>query len=183
MRIRSKNPMRSGFTMIELLTVMAILAILGGFGFGTYILVIKQSKESEAKIMLENISSQLEVRIAQGFTQDEETALSGLLDGNTLYPTGDGLDESTKGLYAVLSSDFDRSGQVDDDYTPSFPKMDPEYQGKGKYVNKDLLLIDPWQQPLRYLYPGDKNNVENGFDLWSAGPDGEFDTEDDINNW
>ncbi len=54
-------------------------------------------------------------------------------------------------------------------------------------MNDKYELVDPWKTPLRYLYSeggtGLKNNVEGGFDIWSAGPDLEFDTEDDINNW
>ncbi len=169
--------------MIEILTVITILAVLGGVGFGTYMVVIRRSKSTQTEVMIENISSMLEARINQGFSTRDLSDLSGVIDGATLYPTGDGSDTSSENLYAVLSGDYTLSGEVDDDRQPMFPKIDPEYEGKGRYVNKDLLLVDAWLQPLRYEYPGVNNNVENGFDVWSAGPDGEFDTEDDVTNW
>ena len=41
--------------------------------------------------------------------------------------------------------------------------------------------IDPWNRPYRYRYPGRHN--PNGFDLWSAGVDGQDGTTADITNW
>ncbi|MEO1856056.1 MAG: prepilin-type N-terminal cleavage/methylation domain-containing protein [Rubritalea sp.] len=177
MKRYKKLPIRTGFTIIEILTVIVILAILGGIGFGTYITVIRQSKTSQTEVMIENISSMLEARVNQGFSKDDLDDLNGIIDSSTLYPTGDGSDTSSENLYAVLSGDYTLTGKVDDDRQPMFPQIDPEYAGKGKYVNKDRLLIDPWQRPLRYEYDASgatqlHNNVENGFDVWSLGPDG-----------
>lgn len=45
----------------------------------------------------------------------------------------------------------------------------------------DQLPSDPWGHPYRYESPGKHNT--NSFDLSSAGPDGKFDTSDDIGNW
>ena len=51
----------------------------------------------------------------------------------------------------------------------------------GPYFNPPNLPIDPWGKPYIYEYPG-KHNA-NGYDLFSAGPDGKAGTEDDIVNW
>jgi general secretion pathway protein G len=50
----------------------------------------------------------------------------------------------------------------------------------GPYLDK-TALIDPWEHPYRYKCPGVHN--PNGFDVWSAGPDGLDGTADDICNW
>lgn len=50
---------------------------------------------------------------------------------------------------------------------------------KGPYL-KDIPK-DPWGNDYLYEYPG-KRNV-NGYDLYSMGPDGRENTEDDITNW
>lgn len=49
----------------------------------------------------------------------------------------------------------------------------------GPYVTG--LEKDPWGNPYQYRYPAQKSIV--GYDLWSMGPDGKSDTEDDIKNW
>ncbi len=54
-------------------------------------------------------------------------------------------------------------------------------QWKGPYVSDPKALLDVWGHPLRYRVPGVHN--PDGYDLWSAGPDGEDGTDDDIGNW
>ncbi len=50
---------------------------------------------------------------------------------------------------------------------------------KGPYLKKKP--IDPWGKEYIYKYPGEHN--ENGYDLSSAGKDGQEDTQDDVKNW
>ena len=50
----------------------------------------------------------------------------------------------------------------------------------GPYLEKGKLE-DSFGNEFRYVFPGENN--EDGFDLSSNGPDGEEETEDDINNW
>ncbi len=49
----------------------------------------------------------------------------------------------------------------------------------GPYLDK--LPVDPWGHKYNYEYPGKHDT--NGYDLFSAGPDGKAGTEDDIGNW
>ena len=43
-----------------------------------------------------------------------------------------------------------------------------------------MLPNDPWGMPYYYSYPGSR--TPDGYDLWSAGPDGANGTQDDIYN-
>ena len=51
---------------------------------------------------------------------------------------------------------------------------------KGPYLESQMTEVpkDPWGNPYIYIFPGAKN--QNGYDLYSAGPDGQPGTEDDI---
>lgn len=50
---------------------------------------------------------------------------------------------------------------------------------RGPYLKSDIPL-DPWGHPYIYEFPGRVN--QNGYDLRSAGPDGQAGTADDIVN-
>jgi len=50
---------------------------------------------------------------------------------------------------------------------------------RGPYLSSDIPL-DPWQHPYVYEYPGRVNT--SGYDIVSAGPDGQMGTADDIMN-
>jgi general secretion pathway protein G len=56
----------------------------------------------------------------------------------------------------------------------------PDIDWKGPYLQSSNLN-DPWGNPYRYE-PQGKRNVES-YDVWSAGPDGQDGTADDIGNW
>lgn len=56
----------------------------------------------------------------------------------------------------------------------------PDVTGwRGPYLKTDLPL-DPWNHPYIYEYPG--RNNPSGYDLYSAGPDGQPGTADDVVN-
>jgi general secretion pathway protein G len=50
---------------------------------------------------------------------------------------------------------------------------------RGPYLESDVP-VDPWNHPYAYEFPGKLN--PSGYDVISAGPDGQFGTADDIYN-
>lgn len=52
---------------------------------------------------------------------------------------------------------------------------------RGPYLSTDAIPPDPWQLPYIYECPGKHN--PSGYDLYSAGPDGQAGNEDDVCNW
>jgi len=54
---------------------------------------------------------------------------------------------------------------------------------RGPYVAEGTTypLLDPWNEPYQYRYPGTHNKTS--YDLWSKGPDHTDGTDDDIGNW
>mgnify|MGYP000954076572 CR=1 FL=1 len=51
---------------------------------------------------------------------------------------------------------------------------------QGPYLDQQIPL-DPWDNPYYYAAPGRMN--PDTYDVWSAGPDGQTGTADDIGNW
>ena len=87
------------------------------------------------------------------------TQLNTYMAGNGSYPT------TTQGLKALVSP----------------PVTDPKPQQWHQLLESEAKLTDPWGHPYIYVIPG-KHNVDS-FDLYSAGPDGIPNTNDDIVNW
>ena len=51
----------------------------------------------------------------------------------------------------------------------------------GPYFSDPDFLIDPWGNAYQYACPAERG--DRGYDLWSMGPDGVDNTDDDIGNW
>jgi len=74
--------------------------------------------------------------------------------------------------------------QVDNGFYPKnlqdlFQQPSGATNWHGPYLEK--FPVDPWGTKYFYEYPGKHN--PNGYDLFSAGPDGKAGTGDDIGNW
>ncbi|QDU89984.1 Type II secretion system protein G precursor [Pirellulimonas nuda] len=51
----------------------------------------------------------------------------------------------------------------------------------GPYLDKSKVPVDPWDNEFKYSKEGKKNSDK--YDVWSAGPDGQDGSDDDIGNW
>jgi general secretion pathway protein G len=61
-------------------------------------------------------------------------------------------------------------------------RIPTQSQGLGALMPRlKQLPVDPWGHPYQYRKPGVRD--KGGFDLWSDGPDGMSETDDDIGNW
>ncbi|TWT67007.1 Type II secretion system protein G precursor [Posidoniimonas polymericola] len=52
---------------------------------------------------------------------------------------------------------------------------------RGPYLNKSTMPVDPWDNEYKIAQPG-KHNPDT-YDVWSMGPDGDDQSDDDIGNW
>jgi general secretion pathway protein G len=131
---------RSGFTLVELLLVLVILATLAAIVIPKFSGRTEQAKMTAARTQISNL----------------ETAIDAYDTDLGAFPNGsDGLRMLTE-----------KPANVDDWH--------------GPYMKKNIPA-DPWGHPYIYECPGKHN--ENGYDLMSAGPDGQPGTADDITNW
>ncbi len=90
------------------------------------------------------------------------------------YKTALGLYELDNGFFP--SQEQGLNALIQQPTTPPVPS-----NWKGPYLDPPKIRPDGWGHEFIYRYPGQK--VPNGYDLYSPGPDGVPDNEDDIGNW
>lgn len=140
----------SGFTLVEVLVVMAILVLLAG-------LVAPRILGSKKKANIQTVTTQI-----GGFKSALERYA---LDMDTFPTTEQGLESLVK------------EPETEGDTTDS-----AKSRWDGPYLNSDELPVDPWGNDYQYEFPGTHGKGESP-EIWSLGPDGEDDTEDDIVSW
>jgi general secretion pathway protein G len=137
---------RGGFTLVEMLVVLAILVLLISM-VGPRILGSKQKADiNGAKTQIGMLMSSLEHYVVDMREYpDTEIGLSALLEDPSQ-------DEETK-------SSWD-----------------------GPYLKKSQIPKDPWGHDYQYQFPGTHNKRKEP-EIWSFGPDGQENTDDDIVSW
>jgi general secretion pathway protein G len=143
---------RAGFTLVELMVVLAILVLLVAM-VGPRLLGTQKKADIKATIQqIENLENCLNLYA---------------VDNRTFPSTEDGLKsllvrpaESTTSSETTQSSNWD-----------------------GPYMDAEALPVDPWGNPYQYEFPPTKGSRKDFPNIWSLGPDGEDNTEDDIKNW
>lgn len=139
---RTAQPSRRGFTLVEILLVVVILAMIAAFTIPNVLGTQEQASIDGAKIQVkqfENLFKQYRLN-------------------NGAYPS------TEQGLKALVEK----------------PEGEPEPR---KWIMLlEELPLDPWGNDYKYAYPGD-HNAEKKPDIWSAGPDSQDGTDDDVGNW
>lgn len=141
---RKRSTRRGGFTLIEVLLVIAIIALLAAFVIPSFM----------------NVESGAKIDVTKSMVSDGG-ALAGALE---LY-------RMNVGTYPEELSELVEQPEDEDQAA----------KWRGPYIKDVSKLKDAWQKDLNYKFPGEVN--ENGYDLWSNGPDGEEGSDDDIGNW
>jgi len=142
MKITIPRTRTSGFTLMEMMLVLFIIAlILGG---GVY--------------MMQNVGQDAEISKAGADIKTWETNLIRYKTKALLLPT------QQQGLESMVTK----------------PTSDPVPK-KWTPMAKQEALMDPWGRKYQYRNPG-KHNPQS-YDVFSAGPDGQEGTDDDVGNW
>jgi len=154
------RPRSSAFTLLELLAVIAIIAVLTGIVIGVGRRASEAGKVARAKAELAALSAALESYKRQygdyPRTDDNAQLLQALIGklGPTrlaLNPAGRAQLEAAKFVIALSAA-------------PNTP-VDP-------FVNTSAVLLDPWEQPYRYVYKTGGTWTNPSFVLYSIGSDG-----------
>ena len=140
------KPEKQFFTLIEILTVAAIIAILAGISVGVIGLVNNKNAEARTQATIKA----LELALGQYKA-----------DNGNIYPT-------TLASPICLKA----TAGIPDNLNGTLLKyLDQKLLNSASKVDgADRYFIDGWGRPLIYRMPGKFNKM--GFDLGSGGPDG-----------
>jgi prepilin-type N-terminal cleavage/methylation domain-containing protein len=204
-----RDPGHAGFTMIELLVVMAILAMLVGLGI-TILPIIKRSGEkTSAQHFLKSLSASLEAyKSSQGAYPP--TSLADFPGAGALANTENVGIESV--VACMNSTRYEGSFDFKDGCKLENYDGDRTQAQLTRFGDKDLFeAVDPWGTPYVYFNAQDYARAEelgkvsgvegvikclpykdpklkrferyDKFQLISAGPDKVFNTEDDVTDF
>jgi len=166
----------AGFTLVELLTVLIIIAVLAGLivGAGKYALTKAGTSRAQAEIAA------------------MEGALESYKNDNGVYPPTAGPRVTSGAQGYPGSAEYSNSAVL---YTALAGGQKKYFTFTSKQLGTGTLssggtatiVVDPFGSPYNYYQTNSPTLVTNvaTFDLWSYGPNGINDegTNDDITNW
>ena len=144
------------FTLVEILTVVAIIGILAGIGLGVTSYVTNKNREVQTQTtikMLEMILSQYKNKYG-GYPALNGKPVNSLGQAVFKLPLEPGNNHPLVALFHDVSYNNNEIAGI-----------------KGlniKITGSDVLILDGWGSPIVYVYPGVFN--KKSFDLGSAGP-------------
>lgn len=185
MKIQSfRRRHRRGFSLMELIVVVAIIVVLAGLTMAGFGLANQQSARKQAKVQLGLIENALENYNSDNRSYPPHPDPMGEKGDEVLYKYlyYDGFEARESGG-VVYMPEFDPENNAGTGKVKSGQKW---MEGKGQQAR----VLDPWGQYWRYR-SGDSTGAQNtDFDLWSIGPDGKTnadpkhpDCADDIRNF
>ncbi|MDD5663191.1 MAG: prepilin-type N-terminal cleavage/methylation domain-containing protein [Victivallaceae bacterium] len=176
---------RRNFSLIEMLAVIAIIAILAGLSFGAYNAIMKRKAKTRTEATVNAISIAIRAFKTKHGYFPQTTDNSGVT--RVLAPAYCKDDPAgtakIDGDYLIIGKDF--TGFLGSEIMKN-AVINVTISGKTVHVFIDgykdpvanLDLADTKQSVFYYKCPGLVN--KESFDLFSAGPDRRFGTEDDI---
>jgi general secretion pathway protein G len=196
----SRTTSAKGFTLMELLVVVAIIVVLAGLTVGGLSAMQRNQAKSKATTQIKLLENALEEYKSEMGRYPERIA-GDKTGSNTLYRAlfYEGYD------YNERKGDSDVAPTVTDGTAMRIylAELDPTSTKQGwsstpggsgdpsKPIGENNTILDPWGFSYNYLPAVDENGNEDiecnnpDFDLWSNGPDGQKGTSDDdnLNNW
>lgn len=161
------------FTLIEVVMVVALIAVLTGIAIGGYSYAMGSAKESATKSMIK----QLELALENGKTKHGFYPASAQMpgSGSTRYIQllgSNGADITDANLAAAW-------GNLPTRYITDFRKT-LDFESLREYIDDNGYICDAWGNPLIYTAPD--TTARKAFTITSYGPDGESGGDDDITN-
>ena len=175
---------KQSYTLIEILLVMALIAVLTGIAVGGYSYAMNASRESATRAAIKQLGAAFEsCKIKHGFyppssriTQKSGTNYAKI----RLFDTG-GAEISDANLASKWKTDAKvyTSKKLPEEYFKTFRRT-LDLESLRQYVDSSGFVCDAWGGELLYMAPD--TTAKKHFTIRSAGPDGIIGNEDDITN-
>jgi general secretion pathway protein G len=157
-----------GFTLLEMVIVIAVILVLASLALGLFASNIDESKRLHTEMLIQNLDMACKnYRGSAGFYPPDDKGDSRNLHFYLGQPRVKTLDAGAT-TFGASFLDF-RADWLE----PGTGAPDPK--------NNPLPVIDAWGRKLRYKCPGVRNPAH--VDLWSPGANGQDGDVDDLGNW
>ncbi len=148
---KKSSMLRKGFTLIEILVVIAIIAILASISYGPIIEFMEKGKEAEAK----KVAKDFQIAITT-FQEDYD----GNLPYDGTYPDEDtNLTSNNVNFLAVLMG-AESANDINEKEKPYFTGKNAQNKRNGFVLNGEVIqgFVDHWGNPytMRLDYDADK---------------------------
>jgi prepilin-type N-terminal cleavage/methylation domain-containing protein len=183
---RAKNVAFRPYSLVEMLVVLAIIAILVGLGAGGYTVARRWLAQSQTEALLAKLKLAIE-----SYKNDK-----GYYPLPSTDPDENDYEDIPNFRLDANANDFSGSASGDHlqprnnmSYFMDYSKLRQDQSYKIKHSNyTEYFVKDGWNSPadgenfgaIKYRCPGEINKTS--FDLRSAGPDRKYNTSDDIIN-
>lgn len=173
-----------GFTLIEVLIVVSIIAILATMTFAGVQIAQRQARNAQAKSEVANFCQSIDMYYTDEKTYpgraqkqiDSDTNQFPVLYNRLLgdpQPRGPGGRHSP---YLLLTNDrvVVEDAGWDEDADEAQDRWTPASRGERANPKVKKYYLDPWGNP--YIYRWNKGRGSGSYDFYSLGPDGEDQT-------
>ncbi|SKA92454.1 type IV pilus assembly protein PilE [Thiothrix eikelboomii] len=114
---------QSGFTLIEMMIVVAIMGIIAAFAYPSYVEQVRKSKRSDAKVALQQIAQRQESHFVKNYSY--ATSLTALGYAADTIPSPENeyditISAATATSYILKATPASTSGQAKDSQCASF---------------------------------------------------------------
>ena len=161
------------FTLIELLAVMALIAILGAIGFGVYSYSKNKAKESATEALLKQLDAGLEGFHGKSgyYPRSSGGGFSPIIVTLASDGTVSSVNFGGETLTRETGSGLTREKRTKNEWLDAFTKS-IDLQSVSGNLDSDGAILDGWGNRIYYRSPGQFK--PGGYELISAGPDGRF---------
>ena len=157
-----------GFTLVEIVMVVALIAVLTGIAIGGYSYAMGSAKESATKAIIK----QLELALENGKTKHGFYPASANMSSRIQLTGANGAEITDANLASAW-------GNLPEKYVKDFRRT-LDFESLREYIDDDGFICDAWGTRLVYTAPDTANR--KAFTITSYGPDGAAGGDDDITN-